>query len=782
MKNSFLIAIALTLATGPHLHANPSTDLPPDASYVRVSPDGHLELEGQRVRFWGTVVNYLPAKDKSFALSNNDTPAERDDKIARRRAVTIAHVERVVAMGFNMVRTWDGIDLTKPYTAGDGSEQDFFAFALNEFDKRGVKIWFTGFNQVGVLSPSDVNRIDDPETADAWSAAVEEMAKTRAAKNKGSSLGLRSIYINAWDPRTEKVRLERMAAMVNFPNHYKGGLQLKDDPQIAVWELSNEEWWLTAMANGRWQTLPQFFQNSLLAKWRGWLTAKYKNDDGLRAAWGFLLPKESLNGQVLLAPIAKPVSNLVLNDANALAVAAQTATEQKYERDDFTRQRGEDVIAFLLDTVANLKLKERDFVKNLGKSTRLSPLVFDTGDGYRIQAVYLHQLADAVTMCTYLEGYAKDPQEKRFPWFSYLDEPPRMAHDVPWAEIGRVPGKPFFIYETQTMGPNKYRAEFPYRLLALAAIQDWDIINWHIWHRPAIPDGDDDKLPYDRALEIAHGGFPAEGFHFRNDEVQMSAMRMAADMFKNGAFKTVETPTTITWGSKSLYDPASLDYGRSFGDLGKQFASTAFRHGLFMKVDPTREDDLVEGPMVLARVHEANPIRPTDQITFDWQRACLQMDSPSALVYTGFLSQHGGDVTFANGTTLKNVTFKNDENIAFPMTPEEGFIAFGVVSTDGKPLGEADTVRVSLVSTSFNDGFQMDPDAVARGKVYENYKVGKAPVRVARVGGTLHGDWLKGRTYRLLDWHLNTIGQGKIDGDTLTIPADQKVFQVELTR
>ncbi|MEX2382473.1 MAG: hypothetical protein WD490_08820 [Opitutales bacterium] len=750
--------------------ATAAPNLPPDSAYVQVSESGTLLQNGERVRFWGAVLNYMPARSKAFDFEPEDGPEERGRKLEARRAAIDATAERLAGLGFNLVRSWDTFDPTQPYEAGDGSPQDLFAYTCHAFEQRGISLWIPQFNNIGNISEDDVDVIDSPEDAQAWRLALREWNAEKTKSIRGSKF---SVH----DPRTAALRLQRMKAYADFPNHYKGGLRLADDPQVVVWELSNEEWWFTSMLNGAWQGYPKFFRDQMMAAWHEFLLKKYTDNEGLRQAWGFLLEGESLDeASVLLAPLARPVREVVLNDVNPHAIDAQTARKQTFTRDDFTRQRGADVIEFLLKTVIAHKQVERDAVKSWGKSAALSPLVFDTGDGFRIQTVYLHQLADAVTMCTYLEGFAKDPQEPRFPWFSYLDEPPRMAHDVPWAEIGRVPGKPFFLYETQAMNPSKYRAEFPYRLLALSAIQDWDIVLWHCFPRPVVAT---DDAPYSRALEVGHGGFPAEGFHFRYDEVQSAAMKTAATVFRQGGLKTVENPTTFVFGKDLLYDPASMDYGGSFGDYGDKLAPTAFRHGLHMSVDPNAETTTVTGPLVLSRVHEGNPIRSTSEIEWDWRKSHLKIDAPGAALYTGFFAQHGGPLTFDSGVTLSEVRVHNPDDAPYPVGEAERFIAFGLASTDGRPLAESQRLEMTLVSTSFNRGAFYDPANVARGKQWEGEKKGTAPVQVSRVTATVQADFLHGKTYRFLDWHFREIGQGIVEENGLQIPADLPVFLVQ---
>jgi hypothetical protein len=768
MKRLLLFTLALTSSL--LLHAAP---LPPDKAYVQVSKEGTITLDGKRVRYWGAVLNHTKIQADEVKILPEDSPEVRQRKVADQRKAVDFNADRLAALGFNLVRSWDGIDFTQAYTMGDGSPQDAFAYACFAYEKRGIKLWLPQFNNVGNLMPEDVAIVNSPSDAASWQAAVTEW-------NTPKQKDIRHSPFYVFDPRTAALRIKGMKAIADFPNHYKGGLRLGDDPQVVVWELSNEEWWCTAMLNGRWQSQPKFFRDQMAAAWHAFLTQKYKTNATLTQAWGFLLPEESLDKKnVLLAPLANPVKDLVLNDVNPLAIAAQTAKQQTLTRANFTRQRGADVIEFFLGSIIARKKSERDLVKTWGKSCQLSPMVFDTGDGFRIQSVYLHQLADAVTMCTYLEGFAKDAQEPRFPWFSYLDEPPRMAHDVPWAEIGRVPGKPFFLYETQTLNPFKFRAEYPYRLLAQAAIQDWDIIIWHCYPRSIYPR---DERPYDKALEVGHAAFSAEGFHFRFDEVQSAAMKTASVMFRNGAFKTVENPTTFVFGKDLLYDPVSMDYGKSFGPYAEKLAPTSFRHGLRMSVDPTLEKTTVTGNLVTPRVHEGNPIRSTSEIEWDWHRSHLKMDAPTAAAYTGFYAQHGGSVQFQNDLTLTDITVLNPPNAPYPVTEKELFIAFGIVAKDGKPLNESNHLELSLVSTSFNTGGSYKPENVIKGTPLKGGVSGTAPVLVSRVGGTLKAPWLTGMKYRLLDWHLNVIGEGVVKDGVLPLSANQSVFNIELTR
>lgn len=775
-----LLALSLPLASAP------AAELPPAQDYVTVSPDGHLQKRGERVRYWGVVSNWAfvrPAKGE-----DSRDPVVRD----RLRRDTEAFAQRVADLGFNMVRLWDNIDYTKPYTKGDGSEQDLYAYGLNELDKRGIKVWFSGLNAgPSTYSADDADIIHDPATKEAWQAAVREFAApvkqpdgTMKARRPAAECNFRFMLAHGWDARTEAIRLRDMKGVADFRNAYKNNLRIADDPQVAVWELANEQYWHTRMFNGHWQKYPAFFRAQLQTRWQEFLKTKYQTDARLTQAWAGLLPEESLaRDNILLAPLAQPVASVVLNDVNPEAIKSQTAAKQDFTRDQFSPARASDVIEFIMQLEVAFKTRERDALKSWGRSCQLSPLVFDTGDGYRVHSLYLHQLADAVTMCTYRNGFAQDKSEPNFPWRSAWETSPRTATEVntPWAEVARVPGKPYFIYETQIANPAKYRSEYPYQMAALGAIQDMDIILWHMFSSPIAVKS---ETPYERYMEYSNKSFDAGGFHFRFDEVQSSALRAASALFINGSLKPAPNPTVYTLGRDSLYAPESMDYGKSFGELGRTFNATTYAHGTRMSVNLDQKTDTVTGP-TLRQEDLTSPLRPTDQIEYSWKapQQHLRLDAPAGMVYSGFLGQLADPtIRFKNGVQLSNVTLINPPETPYPVSAKETFISFALTAKDGLPLKDSRRITLSLISTSFNTGFALNPEKIAAGDLYSHIKTGADPVLRTRVGGLVTAPALDGMSYRALDWHLKELAKGTVKNGQLTIPANLPIFIVEFTR
>jgi hypothetical protein len=771
----------------------------PEKDYVTVR-DGHLHCRGKRVRYWGLVC----AIAGDPRVKPSDSAEARQQKVGRNRRAVDVFVKRLGDMGFNLIRTWEGryphqrdelpLLHSHDYEPGDGSSADAIAYSWHKLDQAGIKLWMSSTNGVGAIRPEDVDVIEDPATAAEWKEAVAELTKT----NGGEPMELRRsgrMLLPAVDERVEALWISRLRLLADFPNRYKGGLRLGDDPQVVVWELTNEHFPYRHFFYGHWKDLPAYFRKKLLGKWAAFLKRKYGTDAKLREAWGFLLPGESLaKATVMLLPLARPMKgDPVLSDANPAITESLKAREAGYARGDFTRRRGADVIAFANELIISHKQRLEKALETMGRSCRLSPTVYDSGNSFRVQSAYMHQFADAVSTCSYTKGMGHDPRAKRFPFFSQLDDAPRTSWGVPWFEQSTALGKPHFVYETNIDNRTKYRAEYPLRVAALASIQDWDIVCWHTYP------GRDKQLnrpdkPFDRKV---HAGF--DYFTIRGDEIYIAALRAGGEIFRNRLVPPAPDPVVFTFGRKSLLDPRSMDYGKSFGEYADHFIGTTYRYGSRVVVDPRRDDDSVgDRHTVRPNVFQSNPVKPNDAITYDWQRGLLTMDSPGAASYTGFFGEYGSkSIAFDHSDVVfGDIRFANPEGIAYPVKEEEGYCTITLASTDGEPLAKCRKAVLVPVSTSFNTGFQLDVTRSNQGRQTAGPKDcppmehwgawlesgGKEPVLVVRVGVTVTSQSIDGMRYTFRDWYMNDIGHGKVAGGKLTVPADREVWIVELER
>ncbi len=773
--------------------------VPADA-YVVANAAGHLTLGGERIRFWGAIGG-LPST--WAGIKAEDTPEQRAAKVQAAYRSNEALVQRLIDLGFNLNRTWH--DVREDYVPGDGSKADIVDQFYATMKARGLHLWHAGINRLGKLSAADVDVIDEPATAAAWSAAVAAWGK--------DGVDVRNIVLK-WDPRFEAMAIRRRAAIATHLNRHTG-LRYADDPVFAAWELSNEEWWISKMVNGSFRKLPAYFQQTLQEHWIAFLSARYPDQASLVKRWGKLLPGESLaSGSVQILPLAgeQDLSTLAVDETarKALAANAEAGKGQKWKRSDFAHERGEDVLAFFTDLHVSSKRREAEAFKTLGRSAKACVLAWDTGIGYEIQAQWMQQNSDVSVHDAYVNGWGMerkapetfaDAQAKWMfhseaeavkanvgPWNCWLLKPPGIAQGVPWLEHNKVPGKPFLAYETQIQQPAKYRADFPFRLASLAAIQDWDGVCWHYF---APPSGVDDQSRWNAPMDNTVGKHP-QGYHFTYDEVQTASMRAASIIWRSGLLKPAASPTTFIYGRKSLQDPDSMSYGRSYGLRGLDMLQTVYQYGARLLIDPTREDDEVRGPVV--RIEDRfshNPYTPTPEIRIDWNSGNIVFDAPGAAVFTGFLPKVGGKQVFANGVTLSDIAIDNPAGIYDPVTAEEGYISFALHSEDGKPLAACKQAAVVLVSTSFNSGFSMAKsdfertgatDSPLYASAGEGRKNGGLPVLVSRVAGTVTSKAIDGMHYTMYDWTMRSLGEGTVAGGTLRVPNDKPVFIIRLQR
>ncbi|MEM6504221.1 MAG: hypothetical protein AAF711_02005 [Planctomycetota bacterium] len=709
-------------------------------------------------------------------------------------------------MGINGVRFWDGPALVE-YKAGDGSYTDSSDYFIAEAKRRGFRIWMAGMNRMGGASPDDVDIVDDPSTAADWSLAVSQGMRQKGPKPRNPAFPgwrLNGNLAVLWDDRLEAIRIRNMQAIATHFNEHTG-LRYCDDPVFAIWELSNEEWWVRKMVGGNWQRLPEYFRTTLQQRWNEHLLKKYGTQGRLIEAWGELKPGESLeNGTVLFAPMARAVkTETLLNDTNPFAAEAVAVMESEYGPDDFSKARGEDVMAFLVELHVGHKKRVAAAIKPLGRGTQLSPMIYDTGIGYQIQSQWMHQNADAVAHDAYINGWGPslesqmeklDPEAHPLkqkldllhaermsandgPWVNWLRKPPGISQGVPWLEHNRVEGMPFLCYETQIQQPAKYRADYPLRLAALASIQDWDWITWHYFGDGSLNQAGVVDRPFEKPMDVKVGRHP-QGYHFTYDEVQTGIMRAAGYMFRNFAWDPAPNPTRFIYGRKSLVDPLSMNYAHSYGLRGMDMFQTVYQHGVRIEIDPSREDDEIIGPVVrFADRNTHNPYQPTDQITFDHQQGFMRVVAPAGVAFAGNVD--AGQSMSLGPVTVSDLRVHNPKGIYDPIDESNPYLAFSVYSVDGRPLEDSRHAGVSIASTSFNTGF-----GIARQEGNQLYaKRGTLPVLVARPAATFRIPAFAGGTYTMLNFHGEVVGRGRISDDgTLVLKHTQPAWFIDLRR
>lgn len=724
--------------------------------YVTVK-DGHLHYKGRRIRIWSAQGNLL-----------------RAGPVEKTHADIDFEVKRFAEHGFNGFRTLWWREVVDNYTPGDLSDQDLLDYMIADLGRHGVFVWNDMLNGCEIR-PDMAGVIDDPKTAGEWTAAVKEWLG-------GKKYGIiRNALAAAWDPRIQKIYHNYIRKLLAHRNPYNG-LTYAEDPTFFTWELTNEGWWLMQMMWGNYLKLPNFFQKELYDKWDTWLRHKYGDQEKLSAAWKGLLNGESLKaGTVLLMPL--------LGDTNANEMAKTlginiTYTKVLYSPKDFSKARAADVIQFLTELEIKYKQEAAKVFKSQGRrglGAQIVPLLYDTGYSGAVLPYYVQSFGDATTVACYLDmrswGRYDPKNNPRFPFSTGLYSPPLINN---FLDSKRVAGKPAFIYENMVFAPQKYRVEYFYRLLAFAAIQDFDVVDFHYYGHPVpFPMM---KNPFTtHTLQYMQGNQITNGLIMRPDEVMMSAVKLAGEIFKRGYLKPAPNPTIVTLGRKTMW---SFDSLKTDADLGVKVRYTVFNRGFRWAFNPKQEKDTVEGVLVRTGRGFGSVVKPTDQISYRYREGIMVIDDPRAKVLVGFVPK---TYTFKNGLRLKNISVNTPKGMPFAIKGER-YIGFGIVSLDGQPLDKSGRILVSAVNTSFNSGFAMNLKKMAGDKAYAYglsrsiINAGKLPVLVGRVGVTLQAAWLKGRSYRMIDYNNNVVKKGVCETPALTIPSDLPVYLTEITK
>ncbi|MEN8255287.1 MAG: hypothetical protein ABFR33_07440, partial [Verrucomicrobiota bacterium] len=614
---------------------------------------------------------------------------------------------------------------------------------------------------------------DDPAIGrEEWRSSMEQIVGSKASDHQRGSHGPQSGLMY-WDLRSREAYMRYIDGMMTHRNPYTG-LTYAEDPSVAVIELMNEQWWLPRSLGGAlFDDLPEPLMKSLLKKWNAWLAGEYTDTDGLEKAWGKLMSSESLEKQtVLLQPLqgqkASDKMSGVLGIAKDYAKGAAVGVPE-------SKQRKNDVVRFLTEIHLDFCEEAIARIRSHGKPNRgaaVVPIVIDTGASYSMPSQYEHASGGSALACaTYVHQFDTDKSKDTYPWLAALKNPPYFNS---WVDQNKVEGLPSFFYEMMFFQPGKYRADFALRLLGLASIQDFCVVDWH-FYQPYF-----DKLE-NEPLRIPTGGHYWNGVIYGNDEVAMATMLLASEIFRHGNLQTPKNPTVLEINNEFLFNPDNLKWGR----FKKAMSPTVFQHGLRLRFNPAAEESRYIGPHPDG-TNVPGIVHPTPEISYFWKEGYMVIESERVRLVAGFLPE---SFTFEGGEKLAGISVNNPDDIPY-VIPGERYACFAMCSRDEKPLEESSDIIAMAVSTSWNTGFKFDVDKWDDLQKTRNHpplnasksvKRGTLPILVSRVGWTFDAPWLKGMTATHYDFGLNAYEQGKIQSRQYSIENTEQLFFVEFT-
>ncbi|MGB8353933.1 MAG: hypothetical protein WCD79_08620 [Chthoniobacteraceae bacterium] len=628
---------------------------PVDGVYAH-NQGGHLYYGGKRLRLWGVVRPQVP---------------------------NVEAAERIAKVGFNAVRLWGPRDAAidqktgefVPVKQGDGSGLDEYDRIYAACRKAGLFVMSTGLmsSQPTKEAPLDAQCVwlKDGKDWDQWLAAIAM---------KPAPDGWMLNYAAAFDDRLFKVRQQEIKNYLTHVNPYTGKSYAQEEG-IAVFELSNENAHVKRTLENGFAKWPPYFVSELQQRWNQWLTQRYHDDAGLARAWTKLESGESLAaGGIKLEPVGK----------NHAA---------------YPDGRMTDLVRFLIgidvDLHHRLEAYARSFApKNVGVAA--APFSYDTQYQPSIPWLYDNTQTDVANFGMYF-------------WLqqSALAVPPSMYV----MDSHTVQGKITVIYETMIGRPSPYRAEYPYRLAALASWEDWDAIFFHYWT------GFIDKtrtFPDEAYLAAPLTYISPSHFwtsvYFEKDPALLSPMAIAGQMFISGAIAPAPDPVTYVIGGNAIYKGAV------------NMTRATFSRGARIRFDPQGKDGItIEGaPEGTFATPPTGAIEMGTEVVWDWQHGRMIIDTPTAKAYVGVPA---GNYRFKDGITVGGFAGK--------------FVSFGMISADGKPLSGPDAsskILISAADNAKNTAFHIklkDGDTTPPGGPLEIQKFidndGVAPVLVDKV-------------------------------------------------
>ncbi|MBL8991732.1 MAG: hypothetical protein JNM63_00230, partial [Spirochaetia bacterium] len=501
-----------------------------------------------------------------------------------------------------------------------------------------------------------------------------------------------------------------------------------DEPAVAMTMLINEQTIFFEWKENTSPTPPSI-RAILVKRYNDWLIKKYKDRAGVEKAW------RSDDGKSALQADEDPAKGNVVCWESYVSILGQNLKEGPTDSVD-SPLRTRTLVRFLKELQRDHYVDMLAYLKSLGLKVPIagSNILSDVADletTLVTEWTSQNRYYEHVRIVDKSYGFPNIPEVYQNPLSGPLVQPGIAA-----TKINPLPAS---STEHDTMWPQEWRSTHNLSVYASAALQDWDAIFWYCFMGGY-------GLTFEQAEKMTSIPFPTVEF---NDPALAGLLPTAALMYlrrdvapaKNLVQVIHASPMTdavksritsgdfpfnyLTWVSRvegvfgAQDGRAHFTVGPEEKNTGKNFmkmnADTLKRPGPDLARDldaDLKKNGLVSKDLGL---QEGRITSDTGEVTRDWKRGLLLIDTPRTKAFSGFPVEpvRMGEVTF---------------------TLTSPFATIAVQSLENEPVGKAKKILLTAVARAEND-----KDVISYGQTVPNAKGGLRGERIMVTANTARG-------------------------------------------
>jgi hypothetical protein len=610
------------------------------------------------------------------------------------------------------------------------SERNFDARRLDAFDK-----WFSILKANGIYMdwscfyPHDITP-DDGYPADLYAELPD------AGNGAKSTSGLVNFM-----PQLQDAEWEWEKTLLLHKNPYTG-LRYVDDPALAIIEVHNEDciFFHSPLNTLAGDKLPR--HTAILKKgWADWLKARYKDDAGLRRAWGAGMKQ------------GDSVNNANMDIYGAWQLGAQGPDYgQPAGVKTAERQRMGDFIRYLAETQRAYYERRETRLRDLGyKGCTVTTAWHSGGPAADPANLWCDDSMDVIDRHNYFGGGAGGHgiAVGKVNNGTHLSQP---GGGILASGFYQVEDKPFIMTEWTVLPPNQWKAEIaPLFAFYGMGLQGWDASFHFAGSRPRMGSGWPNMSSY--VTETPHyiGQFPALAFALYHNHIEeappAAARRLSVDEIFRGYDALSQDFTGGGYDAKAL--KGNLATPEDVFAVGRVTVKIADGLQRSMNVDWGKYWD--QAAKVVRSI--------TGQLTWDYGRRVVTVQTDKTQAVIGFAG--GGDYDLP-GVDVKVTT---------------PFVSLIFTPLDDKPLVESAHILVTAMAQDRQTGARYNADGT------ELLDAGAPPLLMQPVQATLTFKGAPITSVKVVDiYGVPTAKDVAHEGNTVTIDGRYATYYYEVKR